>query len=204
MDLSGNDDDTHDMSNAQAPTSVMGDDIMQTLASGELPNQLAGATAALQEQLLAITQEMSKLKSEIYSEQGGLAEKLGVLAQQAHALEPKGGPASSSADGARGLARRPAGNIRERARHVEPPASSQIGARRVEFAPGTLDPLPMRERGRVRAPPQTPGWTTYIIGFCFLCIGPLRPLLWDLFSTLRPMVSQAWGASEEEVPWYDQ
>ena len=48
-------------------------EIMQALASGDLPNQLAGMTSALQEQLLSITQEMNKLKSELYSEQGGLA-----------------------------------------------------------------------------------------------------------------------------------
>lgn len=73
---------------------VLDGDIMQTLASGDLPQQLAGMTSALQEQLLSITQEMNKLKGELYSEQGGLAAKLNDLAERA-ALESGSDGASS-------------------------------------------------------------------------------------------------------------
>jgi hypothetical protein len=79
---------------------VLDGDIMQTLASGDLPQQLAGMTSALQEQLLSITQEMNKLKGELYSEQGGLAAKLNDLAERA-ALEV-GGDADTSRPGSDG------------------------------------------------------------------------------------------------------
>ena len=79
---------------------VLDGDIMQTLASGDLPQQLAGMTSALQEQLLSITQEMNKLKGELYSEQGGLAAKLNDLAERA-ALET-GGDGDKSRPGSDG------------------------------------------------------------------------------------------------------
>ena len=71
-------------------------DVMQALAAGDLPQQLAGMTSALQEQLLTITEEMNRLKSELYSEQGGLAAKLNDIAERATLETQKSGRAGSS------------------------------------------------------------------------------------------------------------
>ena len=68
--------------------------------------------------------------------------------------------------------------------------------RRVNFAPGTPDPTPMRQRyGR---PDPRPGWTPYIIGFCVVCLGPMRPLIFDI---LRYLYASIRGEpAEEEEP----
>ena len=81
----------------------------------------------------------------------------------------------------------------------------------VEWAPGTKDGPPrmgpstrrMSPRG-ARGQPE-PGWTPYIIGFCVLCIGPLRPLMWDVLKLLWHAIMPAAVTEEEEViAWYDQ
>ena len=86
--------------------------------------------------------------------------------------------------------------------------------RRVEFTPDTHDPIPMRQRGgitRSRQPPQQAGWTPYIVGFCLLCIGPLRPLVWELITTVPKLLGDvsigdplAWFQAQEEPAWYEQ
>jgi len=58
-------------------------------------------TSALQEQLLTITQEMNKLKSELYSEQGGLAEKLNSLTERAMQVEASRSDSSAAEDSGR-------------------------------------------------------------------------------------------------------
>ena len=62
-------------------------DVMQALG---VPEQLAGATAALQEQLLMITREMQNLKKEMYSEQGGLTAQLASISQRTAQLDVGG------------------------------------------------------------------------------------------------------------------
>jgi hypothetical protein len=221
-------------------SAVLDGDVMQALADGNLPEQLADATSALQEQLLAITQEMQKLKSDLYSEQGGLAAKLTELTEQAGMLHGDGAASSpaqidehtglgssgcgrpgacssgsmegsSSHDAAPAIRARPAAK-------AKPPSDACSGngrarptresGRRVEFAPGTQDPLPMRERyGYGQAPLRQPqqGWTPYVVGFCLLCLGPLRPLVWELVTTILATVPMFWqkAAVEQDLPWYD-
>ena len=78
--------------------------------------------------------------------------------------------------------------------------------RRVEFAPGTTDPMPMRERYRQGGARQQK-WMPYIVGFVVLCIGPMRPLLWQLLKSLASELPQLWHGrtgEEEELAWYDQ
>ena len=90
--------------------------------------------------------------------------------------------------------------------------------RRVEFSSDTGNPT--REMPHHRAGRQQMGrrqaeqsWTPYIVGFCMLCLGPMRPLLLELISTIYGEVGKlVWpllGGSgsfgeEEEVAWYDQ
>ena len=200
---------------------------------------MAGWNPVLTE-LMAITQEMSRLKSEIYSEQGGLAEKLTELTKQAGALDgavgngssgssagsyASGGGGSGGGGGNSGL-RRPNPNpnpnpnlgLRARGRDgavdrperaVVPPRRdedrSRTAGRRVEFAPGTPDPMPMRQRYRREEARQ--GWTPYMIGVCVVCVGPLRPILMELLSYLyTALINYVNGQSDEddEPAWYDQ
>ena len=228
-------------------------DIMQALADGGLQEQLAGATSALQQQLLSITEEMNRLKSEIYSEQGSLAARLGELTERAADLEPaaaasreaKASEARTGGLGSRGVAGGCSNSARSvsgggdgragagggggggggsacgnRGLRARPPACrdptkqvsgtpSQRGSRRVEFAPGTQDPLPMRDR--MRQPPmraQQPGWAPYVVGFIVLCLGPMRPLMWEVLTLLWGQVSQLIGGERlddgEPAAWYDE
>lgn len=86
--------------------------------------------------------------------------------------------------------------------------------RRVEWAPGTKEGPPARgpstrripRTGNNYAPPaQAPQpWTPYVVGFCLLCIGPLRPLVWELVGSLwAAIMPEAVQPQPEEVPWYD-
>lgn len=192
-------------------------DLMQAVAGGELQEQLAGATQLLQEQLMSITQEMNRLKSEIYSEQGSLNDRLGELTAAAAGLDPGAGAeqrgggtlgscSNASSSGAQQLRSRPP-PARKASSEPRPTPRARETDRRVEFAPGTRDPVPMRDRYMGRAPMQPPPqpWAPYIVGFVLLCIGPLRPIVWELLSTLWSWLSQQlWGgAVEEELAWYD-
>ena len=208
-------------------------DVMQQLADGRLPEQLAGATTMLQEQLKMISEEMNKLKSELYSEQGGLAEKLTEITRQASTLEGNA-PSRGACGGARGngydsgsTSGGDSGGLRSRPR----PAISQPRdegerfdaadgrptdpKRRVEFTSDTGNPtreIPHHRAGRMMQQRRQAeaSWTPYIVGFCMLCLGPMRPLLLDVLSLLWssvvgfvPFIGERVGA-EEDVPWYDQ
>ena len=64
-------------------------------------------------------------------------------------------------------------------------------------------------RDRVRRPPlraQQPSWTPYFVGFIVLCLGPMRPLMWEVLTLLWGQVSPLWGggASVDETAWYDE
>mmetsp|Transcript_35538 Transcript_35538/g.93279 ORF Transcript_35538/g.93279 Transcript_35538/m.93279 type:complete len:212 (-) Transcript_35538:301-936(-) len=201
---------------------VLDGELLQSIADGELPKQLAGATAALQEQLAAITREMQTLKSEMYSEQHGLTAQLSEIAQRAQDLQGGGDHVTSSvaAPTLRGRPGRPlegdgkpSGSRTVMANELDARPSSGAQRRRVEFTPDTHDPVPMRQRGglaRVRPVAQSqPGWTPYIIGFGLMCIGPLRPLVYELFKSLPSLLSglASWlmsGGGEEELAWYEQ
>ena len=85
--------------------------------------------------------------------------------------------------------------------------------RRVEFTPDTRRDLnrdststPRRGVGRMQRQPPPQPWTPYIVGFCMLCVGPMRPLLYELFSLLYAQFEElVYGSPEEqETPWYDQ
>ena len=53
-----------------------------------------------------------------------------------------------------------------------------------------------------RAEPPRPGWTPYLIGFCVVCIGPMRPLIWEMLSGLMALIRGE--QTEQEPAWYDQ
>lgn len=189
---------------------------LKALAEAGLPEQLAGMTQSLQAQLAAITQEMNALKGELYSEQGGLASKLAELSQRAGDLDAGSASASTAANPPNDFSAKPspAASERREPSGLKPSIRNRpAGTRQVEWEPGTRDPLPRRPMGRAmpprRQPPQqAASWTPYIVGFTVLCIGPMRPLVWELVSQLYALVSEAlpWSnaMSEPEVPWYDQ
>jgi len=81
---------------------VLDGEIIQALADGGLPQQLAGATAALQAQLLQITQEMQSLKSEMYSEQNGMMSQLTQISERAKELDINGGGVGGGGHGVGG------------------------------------------------------------------------------------------------------
>ena len=161
-----------------------------------------------------ITREMQNLKSEIYSEQNGLSAQLQSIAQRAEELDGGrgsscggsdqrgGGPASAAGGGLRErpASRCPSGAGKERRTSgtapsgVEAPPRRAEAAprRRVEFTPDTHDPVPMRQRrGLTRSQPvPQPSWTPYVVGFTLLCLGPLRPLLYDLFTTVPKLLAE--------------
>ena len=153
----------------------------------EMQAQLAGMTSALQEQLQTIVAEMNNLKSELYSEQGGLAAKLEELTEKATALDGGSSPpqrqqpqltqrprprqaASSSAAAS--------SSSDHTMRAPAPGDAARLQQRRsVEFAPGTKEGPPARGPSNRRMAPRgaQPGWTPYLVGFILLCLGPMRP-----------------------------
>lgn len=63
--------------------------------------------------------------------------------------------------------------------------------------------------GRPLPPRQEPptSWTPYVVGFVLLCMGPLRPLVWELLSAVYEQLQVlllGGPIDPEEVPWYDQ
>ena len=199
-------------------------DLLQAVADGRLPEQLAGATSALHEQLAAITREMQSLKAEIHSEQSGLTAQINELARGVGSLDrdDHANPSRASvqlrtdrshvtdSDSLKVREQlRPARRLRDESDRHEKPTPRSASERRVEFSPSTRDPMPMHQRAalRDRRPQQQPGWMPYIVGFCIVCMGPLRPLLYDAITTLPGLLWQVWSSSlqqEEELPWYDQ
>lgn len=77
-------------SGAPEPAADVADDYGDVMQALGVPEQLAGATAALQEQLLMITREMQNLKKEMYSEQSGLTAQLASISQRAAQLDGGG------------------------------------------------------------------------------------------------------------------
>ena len=159
---------------------------------------------------------MQTLKSEMCSEQSGLTAQLSDIAQRAQQLDMDGTEGSRAGSGASraGPSRGGAGAaIRERPAARAPQGKATTPGRRVEFTPDTTDPIPMRQRGgltRSRPAPSEPSWTPYLIGFCLLCIGPLRPLLYELVKAVPALLGDAlggaWGGGsrEQDLPWYEQ
>lgn len=182
-------------------------------------------TTALQEQLLTITQEMNKLKTELYSEQGGLAEKLNDLTARAAQVEESrggGGGGARSAPPGRDCGGPSASTCYNRgAGEARGAPSSMRGGRggggeerqagrQVDWAPGTRDRTRENRRGMMPQRRQDNSWTPYIIGLTLITIGPLRPLLLELLSflyrELYPLVLGIPGGGDDdgEPAWYDQ
>lgn len=194
-------------------------ELMQALSSGELPQQLASMTTALQEQLKSITEEMNRLKGEIYDEQGGIAEKLGRLTDElAHEESEQRRPPLPSQQQQPWPHRSPLASMagddgqgggRGRVLHQRRPDARNKGAlgggRRVDVAAGTNTTTRMSRHDRLmETRRQELSWTPYFIGFTLVCIGPLRPLLFELAGFVWQRVVGSPREAVEDVPWYDQ
>lgn len=197
-------------------------DIMQALAGGDLPNQLAGMTSALQEQLLAISQEMNKLKDELYSEQGGLTSKLNDLQkaacstqEQCHQMGAANDATSSSGRELRSR-RSSADASGWPASSRELPSRDERGARQagrhVEWAPGTDTRVSRENRRAAQATQRSSGWTPYIVAITLVTVGPLRGVAFELLGLLYGQLMRMLGygrsdddagLDEDGVPWYD-
>lgn len=194
-------------------------ELMQALSSGELPQQLASMTTALQEQLKSITEEMNRLKGEIYDEQGGIAEKLGrlteelaheqseqrrppPLSQQQQPWPHRSPPAGMAGDGGQDGG---CGSVLHQRRPGARNEGALGGSRRVDFAAGTNTTSRMSRRDRLmETRRQELSWTPYLIGFTLVCIGPLRPLLIELAGFVWQRAVGSPREAEDDVPWYDQ
>jgi hypothetical protein len=189
-------------------------ELLAQISNGDLPNQLADMTSALQEQLQAITSEMNRLKRDINSEQGGLAARLGALSERVttEASDSSKNPASSVEKLAPDRRRSGAAlscEQRPRSTGTGTGTGAGTGGKRIEWAPGTAstDGMSRRDQQRqMRAAGQEArarlGWTPYLVGVGLVCLGPLRPLVWELLKQLWEMATRK--RIEEEPAWYDQ
>ncbi|KAL1508569.1 hypothetical protein AB1Y20_004668 [Prymnesium parvum] len=170
------------------------------LLDGAVATQLHGATAELAGQLQAIMNEMHRLKSDLYSSDGGLggiAAEIDRLKQETSGLAAAPPPSAS---------RRCGGAPRLAATHCPPPRAE--AARRVSFDRDAMvrsangrpadDPRGRRVRRRAAEPASAVHpWTPYVVGLLVVCLGPMRPVLWKW---AREAVE---GLFESEPAWYD-
>ena len=181
--------------------------------------ELAGATSMIAEQLSTITEEMNRLKAELYSDSGlgsikaeldalrtGGLEQIQAQVQQ---LENESGAATTGA-----CTRRPAAAAKGALSRGSAAGASSAG-RGVSFAPDTRDvarrhgesrsigrrPQPRGARSRDDGAGGGASWTPYVVGAVIICIGPARPLLMRL---LEELLGGSLWAAREPTPWYDQ
>lgn len=181
----------------------------------EMHEALAGATADIATQLKSITDEMNRLKSELYSSDGGLGsitQELEKIKQQA-AVGMKG-PDMGPGAGGGGCRPRPSTRPAERGSTCCSSGRESLHGQAESSAYGDHNPWLDRDRvsghgegsprRRPRPPPQPQptSWVPYIVGALILFLGPLRPLLWGL---LKDLASDLLPAGVQNEPaWYDQ
>lgn len=173
-----------------------------------LKEQLGSATLEIAQQLKGITEEMNRLKSELYSNDGGLGgiaaelerikEEAGGLQNGPPAERPTGRPRPAPAGGSTTGPMRRVG-FRD---GVEAPASAadrdSAGAEGPMMHPSEMANLTKQQRkelnrqlmtGRRQNRAQPPAkWAPFMIGAMLVSLGPLRPLLW-VRSRPRPLAS---------------
>lgn len=194
----------------------------QMQSGADLQNKLKDVTADVAGQLQSIMQEMNRLKTELYSSDGGLgdiANEIQKLKQQtgiSTAGVPACGREGSCSSGLSCGGRRSDKSSRTRSDNLSDRHASEVGpreqpkfARRVSF-----DKEAMSRTGNGRRPDDPRGrnmprrssgaetlgssWMPYVIAFVLMCVGPMRPILWNLISDLLGGLYQ-----DREPAWYD-
>ena len=185
--------------------------------------QLAGATSQIAEQLSMITEEMNKLRGELYSDNG-----LGNIRAELDALRSGGGLEQIQQQVEQIEAGTTGSRDRTTRTHGRPAASSSASARSphsrgaalpdrtdrgVSFSPDTRDVARRHGDGKAAMAPRrssrrqqelrggaatggSRSWVPYLVVLVLVCVGPARPLI-------RQAVAVLWPVTDEPTPWYD-
>ena len=203
---------------APPPEEISTDDGRQAAAS-----QLMGGVGEMAGQLQMITEEMNRLRAELYSDNGlgsikaeldklrngGLMDIQGQLEQiegatkQQHAA---GGPKQRAGSKPAGRATGGRGGAAGRGVSFSPDTrdvARRTGAvPRVSRQPTPGLPPDRRGRGGSSAPAQ-PKWMPYLVVLALICIGPARPMLTQLLGELLATALPSLWGEREPTPWYD-